>query len=69
MLCAVLAAIHDFDISRIVVRLDAVDMMNDLTTTQPTAKLPLGDQPVLVGIAANIGQMMISPDTDKNVAV
>lgn len=60
---------QNLDIFRPIILPVAVYVMRDLPLYQSASQLFLRNKPMLICIAANVGQMMFHTDADQHVAV
>jgi len=57
------------EVPRVVVGLVAVPMVNLLSGQKPAAQLLFRDEPMLVGVAPDVREVMVRPYADEDVAL
>lgn len=60
---------HHLDIAGVVVSLHAIDVMRDLARPETPAQFLFSNQPVLIGVAAHVGEVVVPSDTNEHISV
>jgi len=66
---AMFRARQDVEIFRSVVFFVAINVVNLFIVPQTTTNLLFRDKPMLVGVAAHVGEMVIGPNENQDIAV